>query len=170
MKLPRLRSWSKMKAVEKRRAIARDVIAQLKAGTYWAETGLFLGINGPHEPGCDIRNGIIKRIDHCQVCARGAVFVSYVRLFDKEQALPNLNIQASGATMWRSSSGRYRFPLTGLFGGTLGLMEDYFEEPENFDWNEDDSTERMLAIMRNVVRHGNFKPKLSGPWLAKVAR
>jgi hypothetical protein len=103
-----------------------------------------------------------KHIDQisqgCEVCALGACFLSYIRLFNEV----DINEICFGVR-----AGQVRAALTRHFpADELRLIEDSFEgwsKPDNpsrqFYLKHPDSRERLEAIMRNIIdNNGDFKP------------
>jgi hypothetical protein len=169
---------------EKRVAIAKDVIAQLKAGKYRAETGSYCEIDLEEaallEPTAELQKEL-KKVSKCQVCALGSLFVSDVRKFDK------LKVSDSGLgakqSQWECdpepetfvNEAVDEFAMRDRLGSVfsqeqLALIEAVFEGSdvtgyldENDLWSESirdffysyaEDAKRMTAIMRNIARNG----------------
>ncbi|MEP6756178.1 MAG: hypothetical protein ABJA67_11810 [Chthonomonadales bacterium] len=111
--------------IKKRRAIARDAIAQLKAETFIATIGTYVtqyasdGITSPHAYG-DLQKLIkakVTKAKPCQVCALGTAFLSAVRLFN------SVRIQGGDADAALRQTLHKFFSLQ-----ELGVIEASFEQ------------------------------------------
>lgn len=74
-----------MTKAEKRVAVAKDVLAQIKAKTLKAKSGVYVSAKLTFVPkeGEDVQ-ALLKegKVKNCQACALGSAFLSYVRLYD----------------------------------------------------------------------------------------
>ena len=171
--------FAKLSKAEKRVAIAKDVLAQIAAGKYVAEAGVYVETQIPvtqqdsDKQVCDLIEG-----KECHVCALGSVFVSAVKFADKltvgdVEEFPYVYDEDDPVNLNPFQSGY----LTQFFSrGQLGLMECCFERgpagdfsgavddmelPEQWGSSFEDDRDRLVAIMENVVRNGGtFKPVL----------
>lgn len=144
--------------------IARDVIRLMKAKKLVARTMTYLTLDSPIPTGTKELQTLIEQDDFkCYVCAIGGLFVSLVA---KENACP---------IRWGPELGRQfgRVPTIPQFRQDgmrrrlrkyfsreqLGLIEAAFERSIRFGYKYDDPSDRMIAIMRNIIRNqGEFKP------------
>lgn len=76
--------------IGKRRAIAEDVIAQIKRGRFEARSGIYIGLDDDNalraHVGKELQKilpKVVTKTKPCQVCAIGSVFLSSVCKFDK---------------------------------------------------------------------------------------
>lgn len=144
-----------MTAAEKRVAIAKDVLKQLKAKRLHARRRLYLKrprslrnelwINSPY------RNrpleDVLAKIPKCEACAIGSMFVCAVERFN-ELGTADVGTYISS---WNMRSYLRRF----FNGETLGQIEAAFETDENGD-----PADTLRRIMLNISRNGGkFIPK-----------
>lgn len=170
---------------EKRVMIARDVIAALRAKALDAKEGSYVYIDttrtterywgGTYET--NVYNKFLKDSDQsesfqkllpslpdCKVCAKGAIFVCAVARQNK--------VETAKADDVREFEGEALSEnLRGIFSARqLDLIEAEFErEDMQFTlgpgWEpvmkeREDPTERMIAIMKNIIRNkGTFAPR-----------
>ena len=173
--------FSKMSIVEKRIAIAKDVIERIKISQFLPEQGVFCEIDGddiseyegktitgePITEVCDIVNSK----QYCSVCAKGGLFMSYVGYVD------NLKIDdLTYGTRKASLNGNEMRSLSKIFSQKqLSLIETTFEN-SSYNWNVELSdeereicrrfhdkyrhtSERLIKIMKNIIKNnGTFKP------------
>lgn len=176
------------KIQEKRVAVLKDAIAQIKAKAYNVRsgTGYVDQDNGGLEDRinaladvCDIIEGkdsskvqlnkyfnkLINKKNPCQVCAKGAMLLSQINKFNNV----SLDEARDGALNDKAGdNGTYD-----LFGKeNADLMEQYFETniSEGDEYDEGDKNvkkwlsyksddERLIAIFQNAIRNkGIFKP------------
>ena len=187
----------------KRVAILKDALSQIKLKAYdvQAATGYVNQNNGSNLDNeiekiaevCEIIENkpadkvefnkyfdkFINKQKPCQVCAKGALFLSTVRKFN------NLSLQEAKGYDSLDSLARNGSKIADIFGkANIDKMEEYFEEDdlqlnkkgEEYDhWdanhNEDDfkkwsyqypdDTDRLVAIIKNAIKNrGTFKPVL----------
>ena len=67
---------------QQRVAIARDVLAQLKAGRLVGNSGSFIGTDLPYAPPQTQVQEVLKKVPRCDVCAVGSLFLCAVEKFD----------------------------------------------------------------------------------------
>lgn len=144
------------------RLIAADV---LKTMRYLSVTrGSYCRVTGPSIAGKDIQSVRAKDLKHCQVCARGAVYVSRARLFD-EYMFDSLHFDPSDTVVTETNKD---------IGKTNAeLIESAFEmDPRHGGYSDEaccardfgalfqyDDRARLRAIMRNVIENkGVFRP------------
>lgn len=166
------------KTIEQRRlAVLKDAVAQLKADRYLASIGhvfrLFDLTKLSGNASCEARP-ILRKNVQCEVCARGALLVSRIRL-ENEFKVGDLR-SVYGAYNQDGKTDSY---LSYLFDREqLALMENAYEinsvypginhkvlpfeaasESLSFGFRYRDRKERLLAIFQNAIRNGGiFKP------------
>lgn len=161
----------KMTKAEVRVCIAKDVLAQVKAKRFTARPGLYVSGLGLYsdlprdEDGYLTQSPInvqaVLKDRDCHVCALGALFVSSVDRFNACE-LPASDM----TTMHRETLEKY---LGNVFSRKqMNAIEAAFEGSSNsypkvynsaFYQAYPDSTARLVAIMKNIVRNGGtFKP------------
>lgn len=165
---------------EKRIAIAKDVIAQLKAGTYRSSPGTYCEFNTKEVAKMDATKELqkeLRKVTACNVCALGSLFVSDVRKhnnFKAGKAELGYYLDDAFGSEWINDSiddSVIRERLSKLFSSEqLALIETAFETNDSFGADEDaaytaiefgqafdDPSERMTAIMTNIIRNnGTF--------------
>lgn len=171
---------TKLTEAQKRVAIAKDVIAQVKAGKYQPKTGLYVEM--PRLKKADVGGDwqdVVKRTKTCEACALGCALLSEVRLFNNFPITEDhKEIEDEAGYSYLADSARWRDRLRAIFGAKqMSMIETAFEcaecvdprddrdifDPEldragNFCFNMDEG-DRLLAIMWNIVRNkGTFKP------------
>ncbi len=167
-----------MTKAEKRVAIAKDVIAQVKVGRFKAATGNYVQAKtGPVTLGAGMQEALVGK--ECSVCALGAAFVAGVDRFNKL----NLTVWNTGIGNFNAACGEYerenidtsgedtRDYLSRYFGiRQMDAIESAFEgwssEDDRFNFGRcatgssaffrahPVATDRLLAIMRNIIRNG----------------
>lgn len=165
------KTFAKMNKFEKRVALAKDVLASLKAKRYIAEAGTYVSIyeKGEYK---DISSVNISELNNtgveCTVCAIGSLFLS-----NKKQQAGKKLTDADGSIMSKSLRGiftekemrmlEYMFEgedVGNLFHGvktTLAKDMDSFYEKYNPHGNSDYDEKTLKAIMNNIIRNnGNF--------------
>lgn len=158
-------SFDQMSKMEKRVALAKDVIASLIAKKYVAETSTYLAVgNEEHYTNkmLDVvKNGKVK----CTVCAIGSLFVSRLKTSD------TLKLTSSDHVMIKSLAGIFTEKelriLEFLFEGrNMGednisdIYDDGYEFYTNFfnrSIRDNGDKKRLKAIMQNIINNnGNF--------------
>lgn len=158
----------KKNVLEARVEVARDVIAQLEAKAWRAMSGEYCTIFGRGRgrelpksfERMPIKRALLSNSNReCQACAVGSLFIAHMLRSDGEKKFDDLN----GAHSWGFEAVVTREAmertLRDLFSNSeLWEIEHAFEGGEWWKTYRDD-TERLIAIMRNVVRNGGvFKP------------
>ena len=182
-------SIEKMSKNEARVAIAKDVIAQIRAKKYKAKNRTYVdfkpktGIKKKEfftekdvETGKDLQDVIKTRMESCQVCAKGALFVSAIRKFDnfavEDGMLYNSLYESGGASCYANNDDfldhlRDYFDYDQLelmeyaFEGDCGQVDDYDQEERAlaFYHSFKKAEDRLVAIMKNVIKNnGEFIP------------
>jgi hypothetical protein len=156
-------AFKKMSKAQQCVAIARDVVAQIKAKKYSAMPGTYFDFHS-EDVTWDWKalQKLLspKRAPVCEVCAVGAAFASCARLGDD------------------TFDSNYHEKLLDSFDArSIVLMECAFEQHDllsfptnastleertkamNFGDEHDDADERLVAIFKNVIKNkGEFKP------------
>jgi hypothetical protein len=162
--------FEKATPAQKRVMIAKDVILQIRAKKFIAESGTYFHLNkdAGNEP-VELRNIICEEQTTCNVCAIGGAFASAVRITN------NFKMKGHGAyfeDIYKKSE-----PIFG--GKNLTLMETAFEQgvvgyyakakisksllekAESFRSRKKIMTDEkaLIAIMQNIIKNnGTFKP------------
>jgi hypothetical protein len=156
------------KSKNKARAIAKDALKQIKLGVLIPSTRIYFTLADDSEisHGESLQTLIQDQKIKCSVCALGALFASKISL-DNEYSLSDA---------WRATSIDMQNLLQEAFTRKeLLLIECVFEQ---WSWKHDedpklqkkisnqiflygriydDPARRMKAILRNIVRNGEFK-------------
>lgn len=163
--------FNKLTPDEKRVAIAKDVIDQITAEKYVASCGIYMSIDTNKEYKEDESlQKVLDKEESCQVCAMGAIFASKVRL-GNEFSVDQLNgwvgdISASDRDILKATDDIFSLEQ-------MRLMEFCFENDDidsyfwrtmerddfntleakcnDFYYSYDGDSDRMLAIMQNVI-------------------
>lgn len=150
---------------QKRVLIAKDVISQLRpTGIYKAtQCTYFTKLRGPRLSG-QLQNSL-KEIDSCAVCGVGALFCSAVRLYNKFEGRPpcGFGMVSFMEEEGLFSSGQSRLIEAAFEMNQMSAHEDNTESKVSwairFGCQYEDSNDRLVAIMRNIVKHrGTFVP------------
>lgn len=161
--------------MKNRVALARDVIAQIAIGRVVVTSGTYFDATLPKA--CSVKLGAIP---NCRTCAIGTMFLTRLRTRTLSSLLKegranayedyDLIVDANGdqeraVARKRVSFGRevMAHELNALFdGGELWHIENAFEQYWVPDY--DDAGERLVAIMRNIIRNrGMFLPNERRP-------
>ncbi len=164
----RNKDFKKLSKAEKRVAIAKDVIAALKAKKYIAETGDYLDINYSSDNyDSNINQELLCSNDiTCKVCAVGALFTSKVIIsnnFDSDY-VPSDDVMRDELSAYFSKNQLYL-----IEAAFEGWETDEYSKSEiiltlknndHMRFHRDyDTNDRMIAIMNNIVKNkGTFKP------------
>ncbi|SRR5258706_8593439 len=145
---------------EKRIAVARDVLAQLDAERYVAASGIYVETDASIPVG-DLREGLLSRDPKCHVCAKGAVFLSHVRLGDRftsDGTRLGVNVVDSLGSSGYEQEVALRFEIwgRGLAANLEAWFEDFDEDGEECSevWGALDVDARLRALMENIIRNG----------------
>ena len=159
------------KNARQRVLIAKDVIAQLKSGKLKATTGLYVLLHAkrfgasvfrPSDLGKkDVRDVLKERAKKCEVCAVGAIFIAQIMRYDDMPVTSDMIYHGYpeytlNSTAGRKGDSRFATPFTER---QLRNIEDAFERWSIYRESFPEPADRLIAIMRNVIRNnGNFVP------------
>lgn len=163
---------------EKRVLIAKDVLAQLKAGKYAADPGNWATVKAPSsdiEKSTEVCTIIDDPRSECSCCALGALMLSEIRLNDNlkvgkvdEDAIYNGEVQidhnGAGDRLNRYFSDKQLRLMEIAFeqggGSCQARTEEEFRAEKKYDDDRhEDADARLVKIMKNVVKNGGtFKP------------
>ncbi len=169
-----MKKLSKKVRMAQRVEICKDVIAQLRAGQYRAKANYGYLYAGELRVFDNLRarsgsisvdaQEVVNKIlgPECKLCQRGGLLLSAIRKFDDLQL--TYRSQLHDEAMGRSNYAMYlqRWFTDDELSELEAVFEGDSEDNPDYDrWQEvyDDATDRMDAIMRNVVAHdGEFVP------------
>lgn len=155
--------------------IAKDVLAQIKTKRYFAESGCWVeaNINADCKRNLKDEDSVQKlfaekKIESCNVCALGGLFMSCTNLNNNTAIQDLLNEYYIGDFVRNNvklSNGLNRI----FTQKQLMLIETYFEGSEGYFKVDDEKTsdffvnhsddERLEMIMQNIIdNNGTFKP------------
>jgi len=170
-KVPTIReqniAFNKLSTSDKRKAIARDVILQIKTNKFLANRRSYIRFVGEGSPKKynSMQEFLLSEDDsQCSVCAMGAVLMSKARLgnvcgindTDDDDIIDNLK--------YIFSARQLRLMEAAFEGGSHHTSTLSAQSPANrraieFFTKYTHAEERMLAIMNNVIdNNGIFKP------------
>ena len=162
---------------EKRRAIARDAIDQIRLQRFVAESGTYLftpDLGG--QVGRDLREVLLEQDRYCEVCGLGACFASMIRL-ENDLVLSNADLWSS--CIMSRNAGAFLSRLQRHFEpAQLELIECAFEISDEYthvlsyddeavvdavvfgDKYDYSDKERLLAILTSIAENeeGEFHP------------
>jgi hypothetical protein len=168
--------FKKANKAQKRVMIAQDVLAQLKAKRYVAESGCWVRIH--YSPATVAETDSVqelfveKKIESCNVCALGGLFMSCTN-FNNNTLLKDLDSVSEYLGSLVDEGKKLSNKLNSIFTtNQLKLIESYFEANGGYfrDYDEDDRIEafynkhssdkkRLQLIMENIVENeGTFVP------------
>lgn len=163
----RNKAFNKLTAPQKRVAIAKDVLAQIKAknikpmsGTYVFSEKLTAKLNDfkfKDTQFCEL----LPTVGTCQVCAKGALFLSTILKSDdlKVDDLTESCYSPNRHYVDDTDIGKYLANDLEVFSQfQLDLIENYFECNDGTDtFHERNDKERLVDIMENIVANkGTF--------------
>jgi len=172
--------FKKATKAQKRVMIAQDVLAQLKAKRYVAESGCWVqpNIHSAWEQKLSHHDSvqelfIEQKIESCNVCALGGLFMSCTN-FNNNTLLEDLDSASSELGDLIEEEEKLSNKLNKIFStDQLKLIETYFEANGGYfrDYDEDGRIEvfynkypsdkkRLQLIMENIVENnGTFVPE-----------
>lgn len=139
-----------MTAAQKRVAIAKDVIQQIKAEKFIALTGrYFKQCQLPEKVN---QKTLLEHTEPCDVCAKGAIFLSAIRKFNDYDAPSSTTREYE---MERKSCEFFTYKQCDKIELVFEGWESGYET-----WRRIKTPNlRLIAIMRNIIKNnGTFKP------------
>lgn len=175
-KIAEPKTWSRMNKQEKKIALCQDVIAQIKAGILTINTGAYVNIPYFHlDEKVELNKQLLERNPYCSVCAKGALFITDIikrnhykitntRYIDSHEIIDRLKNVFSENELDLIETA---FELTVIntdneylsngdednYGGNYTYVA---KEAVKFGEKYDDSEKRLIAIMKNIIKNGNF--------------
>jgi len=140
---------------ERRVMVAKDVIAQIKAKRFFATEGTYVDAVDAIPDGtrmdAPLRN-ILKKVPECHVCAKGAAFLSLVRLANTVKVGDVLDYYGEKVENGPENLDKVAWNFLEQFFpiDLLDEMERAFEDMYH-GYEIDDADERLTAIMQNVI-------------------
>lgn len=173
------KEWNSLTVLEKRVAVAKDIIESVEKDFYIPTEGIYVHYNQNFKTKKEVSLKDVlrkKQVESCTVCALGSCFLSIIKFqnnyITKELADHNFTLDITS-----KEQGKERQILRTVFTDyQLGLIESAFERTttyasrvindENlieqtldFGYQYFDSKERLIAIMKNIIKNqGFFKP------------
>jgi hypothetical protein len=167
--------FKKATKAQKRVMIAQDVLAQLKAKRYFAESGCWVqpNIKAACEKNLKDEDSVqelfaAKKIESCNVCALGGLFMSCINLNNNTTVEDLKKEFYIGDFVYDDS--KISNGLNRIFTQKqLILIESYFEGSQGYFKGDNEKTvvflesynddERLEMIMQNIIDNdGTFKP------------
>lgn len=150
--------------IKLRKEIAKDVIAQLKAGKFTAySTYGAISFNRSKEmKGSDQLQKFLRKTETCEVCGIGSLFISYVRKHN------NVTLNELAYTTYAApqhylceidlSKEIIHKKLKKIFSTQeLETIESAFEEDRDYyDIGPTDPDARLNVICKNIAKNGKF--------------
>jgi hypothetical protein len=140
-------AYRKATPAQRRVMIAKDALKQLNDGSFYAKHGVYVMTSECHiERDEPLQPHLIEHTPECQCCAKGALFLSSVRLNNKFNGSPDWigNDEVLKVVEW---------PLR-----NLNLIERRFERQYSDD-EPRKPNDRLKGILRNIIRNkGTFVP------------
>lgn len=159
--------FHKLSRRKQRLAIAKDVLAQLKAKKYVAEPGTYIHVlealfdsNGEQK---DLQKVLLSTAAECNVCGLGAAFCSMARLGDEVTASDG-EVENIHKTLKSIFSERQialiEYAFEGADAGDLNILsENEADACGRFYEKRGNDDKRLAAIFRNIIKNdGTFKP------------
>lgn len=148
---------SKTKKKEMRIKVAQDVLYQLSKKKYKASPGTYCRLNLKDNQELTVNAELqteLTKVKNCEVCGIGAAFLSLVRIDDKFKVCHNdtldncINDIAMREKLYKYFDEDEIENIEDAFEGFSG----YFEYLDKYP----DPTKRLRAIMRNIIKNGEF--------------
>lgn len=141
-------AYRKASPARRRVMIAKDALGQIKARKFVPVSGLYVKAPNCYVDPFEPLQPVLLSPDApvCDCCAKGAIFLSYVRLANNHTGSPH----------WIAHSDLIRTIGKQWPRPNLNLIERYFEDG---DGSRADDRKRMLHVLNNVIKNkGTFKP------------
>lgn len=171
-KSEKTRLFNKLSKQEQKIKIVKDAIAQIKIGTFIAKKGDYLSINNLDLYKEISLQSVIGTVKYtCECCAKGAIFASCVMNVNKvtnQDDFYSENFQKNKLKKWFSA--KELDTIETAFEGMIiedstGTLEDKNLEPKQlaidamkFGCKYKTEEEKLLAILKNIVKYGKFTP------------
>lgn len=173
------KQFENLSPAERRVAIAKDVIAQIKCGRYMPDTGIY--IEPEDIPGYEATSiqRIFNDIGSCRVCEIGGIILSVTKFRNKlnkediGRVSKDLNGRKINSILKGVFTPKQLFLIECAFEGYNSTADRYacdkmdvencFSEEEvskidDFRAEYYDDADRMIVIMRNIIKNkGTFK-------------
>ncbi len=159
------KKFKKMTPAQKRVQIARDVIAQLRAGQFEAQQGVYVDSNFRLKDSDLTKqlSDILPKVPKCTVCGIGSAFLCAISRAD------NMTVEDAtegnyGSTVGVEGDTAYDYLRAFFSTKQLNAIENAFEQNHylyggDFAEDVDDDNERLRLIWENVVvNKGRFNP------------
>lgn len=126
----------------KRVAVAKDALMQARSGICEGVSGLYVFQKNWNSA--------------CQVCALGGLLLGAV----SQGLCPDVLMQSATSVRWVSGRESIEDALSAFWtSAELGDIESAFEVPGDWLRYFESDTDRLIAILQNIVRHnGSFDP------------
>lgn len=175
--------FGSMNAAQRRVAIAEDVIAGINAKRFIATQGTYVELReascelNPDET-VDVQKVLAENVKTCEVCAKGAMFIAAVEKFNKFK-LDGIESEFDLSQALDSEASQCDHLGKYFSKDTLDLIEEIFEESDDYGYGitvsdeEDlakaayvvkypDAEDRLIAIMENIIANkGDFVLKVN---------
>lgn len=171
MKKPTPIKSVKVSKAEQRVIIAKDALNQLRAEKFIAQNGVYVGGELSHELDMACKSDedqarplLLKTKVRCRVCAKGALFLSTIRKYNKATVA---DVLCDDFHVAEKIFGDKMFnQIEAAFEQWDHTKSPDFEgagEPAGaaytFGIKYSDDTERLVAILKNIIKNkGTFKP------------
>lgn len=159
--MPKKKTYSSMTKAQKRVAIAKDVLLQIKLGKYIAVQGTYISPIGEHRHEVEVSQYALKarsRLD-CRVCAKGALALSAIRKFNKYEGTAETiyydHMEVIGRFFGIKQANMIESAFE-MFDRDGASVQNYRERKNISDSDDDES---IISIMKNIIKNnGTFKP------------
>lgn len=175
----RNRRFNAATPAQKRVMIAKDALLSLSSGVYTAMQGVYEGISlkaevtkAAADRETDVNSLSVQEVlacggAECQVCARGALFLSTISLVNKVKMGDTTRNDGYLSHSGGRGSSHLNPSLEFFSSGQINMIEHYFEGwcsytwPDTEDWvhARPDPQDRLKDILTNIVKNkGTFRP------------
>lgn len=169
--------FAKLSPAERRRAVARDVLAQLDAKKYEAAHHVYTNSKLSHDNQAVFRSLSASEGAACHVCGVGSVFVSTMVMANPETTLGQ--VRAADAVLGNRAGrdqirdvfnreqlaaietafeGNYYGCSYGEMFDRHGVMKPIAYRACDFNKEVEGAEPRLRRIMENIVENGEFRP------------
>ena len=160
--------FNKLSKMEKRVAIAKDVLEQIKIKKFKPAIGGYLNLDEPIEEEINIQELLITKETTCRVCAIGGIFASKVILgnkcdttldrydtgLDDDIMIDNLKSIFSEKELRKIE---YAFEGFDVSYGDMNFSDKECSKYETFFESFENTEHRLKAIMLNIIKNkGKF--------------